>query len=478
VSVVTAEDVIGCFGNPDGAGRSAAMKVTVPCLIAMLTMCGVLGPWSHASAESPANVGGPCPSPYPLQEAATVDDYAHLWCFINNNNVLNKSSVSPRKHIFLHLKARDYAFDKLALPAIKGSITIVGAGSLLTSISGSCPPSSKVLLPDDQGFDTEAVYEECGAGGGPVIWIERGGYLELQNVTIRDGEYSYGGGIFNMGTLYANMIAVRHNHSHGTGGGIYNGGYLSVQDSSISSNFAHNGVGGGIYNAKSGSVDISYSTINHNRGWCAGGIESDGSIAMGNSTISNNKAVSDATNCPPPTGAAGGLVIEGNSAWMKNVTITENSVFGSAVGAGGMIGPMNFYNTIIARNVAFVVQGSSARAADCNGVVYSAGGNLIGNTKGCDVRLFNSPPSIQAADIKNQDPRLGPLKDNGGNTCTHALLSGSPAAQHGWPNGSPGGYNVELYDQRWNKRRGQSDIGAYAFTVDDRPRTGLACTSR
>src|SRR5262245_4593482 len=33
--------------------------------------------------------------------------------------------------------------------------------------------------------------------------------------------------------------------------------------------------------------------------------------------------------------------------------------------------------------------------------------------------------------IKGQDPRLGPLADNGGPTLTHALLSGSPAIDFG-----------------------------------------------
>ena len=88
-----------------------------------------------------------------------------------------------------------------------------------------------------------------------------------------------------------------HNHAHLSGGGIYNSGYLYVQDSTINQNFAHNGYGGGIFNATNGVIEITYSTINHNRGNCAGGIyngtegQGGGSLSLHDSTISNNKAV-------------------------------------------------------------------------------------------------------------------------------------------------------------------------------------------
>ena len=60
-------------------------------------------------------------------------------------------------------------------------------------------------------------------------------------------------------------------------------------------------------------------------------------------------------------------------------------------------------------------------------------------------------------DIRNTDPLLGPLQNNGGRTFTHALLNGSPAINAGVDNGG-----VDL-DQRGYLRAGTNDIGAFEF---------------
>ena len=59
--------------------------------------------------------------------------------------------------------------------------------------------------------------------------------------------------------------------------------------------------------------------------------------------------------------------------------------------------------------------------------------------------------------MRETDPLLGPLQNNGGRTFTHALLNGSPAINAGDNNGS------DPYDQRGAPRVGTNDIGAFEF---------------
>lgn len=54
-------------------------------------------------------------------------------------------------------------------------------------------------------------------------------------------------------------------------------------------------------------------------------------------------------------------------------------------------------------------------------MITSAGDNLIGDSAGDSTNTLN-PIAYQASDIRDQNPQLGPLQNNGGNTPTRALL--------------------------------------------------------
>ena len=87
-------------------------------------------------------------------------------------------------------------------------------------------------------------------------------------------------------------------------------------------------------------------------------------------------------------------------------------------------------NTIIANNV-----DAGGEAPDCTGQISSQGYNLVQNPAGC--ALIGGP-----GDITGEDPKLGPLANNGGPTQTRALLRGSPAIDAGNPappGSGPGG---------------------------------------
>jgi hypothetical protein len=258
-----------------------------------------------------------------------------------------------------------------------------------------------------------------GGGKGTVVTISNASaHVALSMVSIFNGRALQGGGIANGGTLTMNNTTVSGSGIRGIatfGGGILNGGTLTMSNSTISGNVSSNG--GGIFN--SGTLTISNSTISGNgaSGKCVigcissgGGINNKGTLTISNSTISGNGAV-------------------------------------FSVG-GGIAGTVILQNSIVANNL----------GGNCSGTMTSNGYNLSSDGT-CN---FN-----KSGDLNNTDPKLGPLQNNGGPTQTIPLLSGSPAIDAGNPNGCTDGRGHLLKtDQRGRPRpdkedSGGCDMGAY-----------------
>ena len=130
--------------------------------------------------------------------------------------------------------------------------------------------------------------------------------LTLENITIEDGFFSGsggGGGIFNNGTLTVNNSTFSGNYASGTesgGGGIYNKGELTITNSLFSGNYANGGssnTGGGISNTV-GPLTITNSIFSGNYATGAGIVNdgggifnnSNGPLMISNSTFSGNYA--------------------------------------------------------------------------------------------------------------------------------------------------------------------------------------------
>ncbi len=176
-----------------------------------------------------------------------------------------------------------------------------------------------------------------------------------------------------------------------SGGGIDNGGMLTVTNSilsgnSASGNSARIGSGGGIFN--SGTLTLTDCTLSGNsaRIGSGGGIDNGGTLTLTDCTLSSNSAV-DGGGVYITQEVAGGPVAK--------VTATM-SLFANP--AGG--------NLVLGAGAAFV----------------SLGHNLFSDTPGV---------TLDPTDLINTDPLLGPLADNGGPTLTQALLPGSPAIDAG-----------------------------------------------
>jgi hypothetical protein len=158
-----------------------------------------------------------------------------------------------------------------------------------------------------------------------------------------------------------------------------------------------------------------------------------------NSTIANNTA----------TGylADGGGIVTGGSGdklVLRSTTLTGNVADGSNSSTGGnLLGGAKTHavNTIVAK-------GEATNGANCDAPVASSGHDLEDK----DTCGFNGQ-----GDLVNKNPKLGPLKDNGGPTDTIALRRGSPAINHASRKSSP------KRDQRGFKRDPKPDIGAFEF---------------
>jgi hypothetical protein len=407
-------------------------------------------------------------------------------------------------------------------------LQIFGLGSGLTSIRGSCfPPKGVEEINFYENHLTEADFfnfykspqnlAECrNVTNFSALKVKPGAVLVLDSLSIGNAQCCLdgddGGGIRNEGTLLVYRSSIMHNHTHGSGGGIYhNGPWLYLQDTMVNNNIAHNGAGGGIFIA-GGRVDIWYSTIHSN--WTppqfssvGGGIVNGGTNDKGepfggklyitNSTISKNI---DASNLEQVNNKAGGIIQLGTGeVWLKSVTITDNYVASAEKNdlapysyGHGIFGITRFYfaNSIIANNG---INGGRFYP-QCGGIVITLGGNLVGTNSGCYIvppETYITPPDNwpkpRAGDLigdhnasdfnkRNIDPLFetgGPnlqplLRDHGGNTCTVALKSGSPARNNAWA-GEPGAhvFACETWDQRWVKRdlwiKGKCDIGAYEY---------------
>jgi CSLREA domain-containing protein len=290
-------------------------------------------------------------------------------------------------------------------------------------------------------------------GGG--IWVEFSS-LALNETQITGNTASAGGGLANVGdastpvTVSRSTISGNESWGYDGGGGILNGGLMTLDETTVKSNVATDsgsGYGGGIRNV--GKLTITRSVIHDNTTHATNEISSGGGIYNGgcygsvcplvmltltNSTVSGNTAVHDADNVGS---SGGGIRNSGGEVTLDNTTVSRNTATdGGGISSGG--GTVVVRNTIIAQNA----------TADCAGTITSLGHNLDGGVS-C---ALSGPGDLSAGTAA-----LGPLQDNGGPTWTHALLPGSAAIDAGDPN------TCQPIDQRGVARpQGPvCDIGAY-----------------
>ncbi len=166
-----------------------------------------------------------------------------------------------------------------------------------------------------------------------VFEIALNATVTIDGLTIRDGHINggQGGGIYNLGTLTLNNSTVSDNSvsnstskgAGGNGGGIYNSGMLTVSNSVVSNNSA-NGA-----NAPTDTLD----NIAGGKGG-TGGIYSDGTLSISDSTFHGNAANGGSAHRRANGGAGGsGGINNAGTLTVNSSTIRNNSADGGKGGA-------------------------------------------------------------------------------------------------------------------------------------------------
>ena len=254
--------------------------------------------------------------------------------------------------------------------------------------------------------------------------------LIVNNSSIINNSTNRSGGGINQygGELTLNNTIISNNSTDVVGGGITfaGGGTFNLNKSTVSGNTALGG-GGGIWSSYS-TFNANQSTISNNKATGSykngGGIShTNGSIAIFQSTISGNSASSD----------GGGIFLEssGQTNYITQSTITNNSAFDFARGAGISFDNPNANNGILTINNS-IISGNELASSNKDIKINTGTGSIVVNSRysllGDDDSFINGS-NINT--IFTDDPALGPLSNNGGATLTHLPRANSPAIDTG-----------------------------------------------
>ena len=208
-------------------------------------------------------------------------------------------------------------------------------------VSGTC--TGNFYIDKDLTLSGPAVLD---GGGVPTTYGTTlnvmGGTVVLNKLVIQDGVGidGLGGGLWNGGQLTLNDSTVSNNTA--AVGGIFNFGQLTLNNSTVTHNTSTFGGGGGIFNCGASL---------HNYGLCTG---APGSLTLNHSTVSNNNAAGD----------GGGILNDGQTVLkLVNSTVSGNSTTG---GSGGGIA-----NNGTATVDVSTVSGNSSSSGDGGGIVNS-----------------------------------------------------------------------------------------------------------
>jgi predicted outer membrane repeat protein len=269
-----------------------------------------------------------------------------------------------------------------------------------------------------------------------IFQITGGDTVEISDLVIANGNASGGGAIENSGNLTLRRVTLQNNASSTDGGAINSltGSELMVMDCTFESNTATNN--GGAIKVEDANLftKILSSTFANNQAANGGGFygnyNSSGTAdaEIINCTFSGNSSTSDAS-------AIGGNA----SVNLTNVTITG--------GTGG--------GNIFSGNITAL-----------NSIIYGNSGSLGGSVT---ATYTIHEQIITGEGNSTSDPMLETLADNGGNTKTHALQTGSSAINAGTWSGAP------AQDQRGFTRNSGVSMGAFEYdgVESDKIWTGL-----
>ena len=446
--VAAAVAAVGAFASSRADQGSLSLSKVAPGNIIVVTNTNDSGPGSLRDALAVANDGDTI-------DATGVSGTILLTSGelqISHNVTINGPGTTT---VAVNGNATFRVFENFASNVTISRLTITNGFAADNNGGGGILNHRGLILTDSSVSNCATPSHNNQKGGG--IFNDAGAALTLTGSTVTGNIAGCaGGGIYstNAQLTVTNSTIISNSacgcglglHCSGSGGGISSsGGTLEVTNSMISGN--HAGGGGGI-SSDSVMVTVSNSTISSNVGGCSGGgiSSGNGQLTIINSTITGNLSPGD----PCERGVGGGI-----SSYAENLTVTNSTISGnSAVSGGG--GIANGGNLIVTNSTFSDNEGGGIHifqgVAQIGDTVLNAGEFVtIYNQGGTVASLGYNLASddgggvlIGPGDQINTDPVLGPLRDNGGSTFTHALLPGSPALNAGDPNFTP----PPDYDQR------------------------------
>jgi hypothetical protein len=303
--------------------------------------------------------------------------------------------------------------------------------------------------------------------------------VEISGLTISNGNppfggfpISSGGGILNdAGTLSVHDCVLTGNSTFLSastyGGAIFNNdGSLTIERSTLAENFANEGGAVASRRATPGKsvLNIKHSTLNDNTAeeGSGGAIQNQainaGSIAemrLENVTLSANRA----TPISFSGGAGGAIYNFGSTSGNAIASLLDCTLSGNQAPSASAIYNRNFSASasFTLRNTILYSEQGTGNLINDSGDFQSAGFNLSNDGAGGFGGTGPGGYLNWTGDIRNTNPLLGPLQNNGGPTLTHALLASSPAINAGDTGDSP------PEDQRGFLRTDRNDIGAFEF---------------
>ncbi|GAA0723291.1 choice-of-anchor Q domain-containing protein [Dokdonella soli] len=336
--------------------------------------------------------------------------------------------------------------------------------------------------------ENDRIFNHTGTGTLKLQYLD----VEYSNLSPGSGN-AKGGCIYSKGNVYLmhalvlSCQAKASGSNQATGGGIYAKGNLTAKYSQIVANsaIANGGSGGGAY--VGGAFTAIKSTINGNSATNHGGISAHKGASILNSTLSGNTAFQ-----------VGGLFVDGgntDSLLISDSTISGNAAQGNTSSlVGGIRSTISttVQNSTIAFNTAVVGRGDfstpyapglamapgAASSTPVNLQSSILSNNTYGTTEvdfstaGTGFTITSANSLIRAslgsqlpATVTTACPLLGPLRDNGGPTPTHALMSRSPAIDAG---NNAAGLTGDQRGTAYPRVSGPAaDIGAYEVQQND-----------
>lgn len=427
---------------------AALVSITTPAiaLCVAVTNCNDVGPNSLRAAVTNTLTGGIIDMTSLTCSTITLEDAQIV---IPQNDL---TLLGPDNRVTI---AHDGNYDRVLNHQGSGTLKLENVNVMLGNpysathyVTGGCIYSAgSVYLKNSSVTDCAADANKLLAQGGGIFTIRD---LTLINATIAGNA---------AGTQYS---------VQGEGGGAHVGGSLNAVSSSIRNNSAK-----GTYNSFHGGVgvykgfSISGSTISGNSASIIAGlaaIQSTGVGILDNSTISGNHASS----------RIGGAYLS-IPATIRNSTIAFNTAAigkvqsyyqspGLATGGYNATITIDLESSIISNNTYLsngtMIENDFGQLSFGSGIITVAGQhNLI------VASLTTFAPNVVTV---TSCPLLGPLRNNGGPTQTHALLTHSPAIDAG---SNP---ILQEYDQRgapYKRSDGVfanfTDIGAYEVQQED-----------